>query len=187
MTNKTVPYQNLFELTEKYSKCSNYFLIGSTTFSIISSNIFCQTFAGATTYLEIVNSGNSVLILSFIVFEILVNTTFFKAEKKRRLDFIDNSFGTKLNGLRSEGYFTNDDISTGVLKLAANCFENSFFTSHITALMKRKEIFKAAVIIFVFITSSAFGNKNIVNLIIQLTRHTAEATPRNHQFPGISS
>ncbi len=68
------------------------------------------------------------------------------AEKKRRSDLFDNSFGTKYNHDKSRGYYSNDEIPKGMYKIATNVFQNCLWSLEISNKMKDKEKIKNIVI-----------------------------------------
>jgi len=109
------------------------------------------------------------LIAFYIACEIVSGYFLFKAESRRRLDFIDNSFDTNLSGRRSEEYFTNSNLDPGLYKMAVNSFENALFSYNVSKRMLPNLVFKNLVIIFIFILAASLGEKQIVILIFQLS------------------
>jgi hypothetical protein len=97
------------------------------------------------------------------------NYIFFEAGKAKRLDFIDNSFNTDFSGAKSQGYFSNENISTGFYKMAVNCFENSFFSSQVSSRMIAWSWVKVVLIVLIFVFNAAMGEKGVVNLLFQLS------------------
>lgn len=81
----------------------------------------------------------------------------------------DNSFGTKLSETRSVGYYSNDDVASGYMKLALNNFESVFFTYRIMKENLCPAIIKAIVISVIFILVAILGLQNIFILLIQIT------------------
>ena len=97
---------------------------------------------------------NKVLAFTSIVYfltECCQSFIFYKAESFRNLDFIDNSFNTKFSQKNSSGYYTNDDMEAGIIKMGINNFENTFFTKSITAKMLNNELKKLIVVICIII------------------------------------
>ncbi len=92
------------------------------------------------------------------------------AEHIRRRDFIDNSFGTKLNIKQSEGYFSNDNKEFGVYKATTNLFENSLFTTNISKKMLPKKVVLSTIFIavIVFLAMNGFSNTQLAVPILQI-------------------
>lgn len=116
---------------------------------------------------------NTVLIIVYIILcvgDCVYNCWFEKCEKKRREDFFDNSFNTKLVIDISEQYFTNDDHKYGIKKLGVNLFENAFFSKEISSLMfKKKRMFMFFLSILLLISLVyGFVNFKICLPIIQI-------------------
>lgn len=92
------------------------------------------------------NIINFILYLSifFYTFIVYINEYYFfpEAERKRRKDYLDNSFGSRFNLIKSKDYFTNDNITQGIFKATVNLYENIFYTYQIGARMRYdKKIF----------------------------------------------
>ena len=93
----------------------------------------------------------------------------FKAEMQKRLDLFDNSFGTKLSETHSDGYYSNDDVTPGYLKLAVNNFESVFFTHRIMKADLFCIVAKAIIICALFVFVAILGLQNIFVILIQIT------------------
>lgn len=117
----------------------------------------------------LMNAINCVLIFIIVVFDLIYNYIFFEAGKTKRLDFIDNSFGVDFLGSRSQGYFSNENLSVGMYKMAVNCFENSFFSYQVSGKMIAGAWLKAAFVLALFVFTAAMGNYLLINLLFQLT------------------
>jgi hypothetical protein len=115
---------------------------------------------------------NILLICVYAFLDNRANYVFTKAEMRRRLDWLDNSFGTNFSGKKSQGYFTNEHLSPGVYKLAINCFENSFHTQFIISKMLAPMIIQTVIIILAFVVSASIGNREIVRLFFELALPT---------------
>ena len=68
-----------------------------------------------------------------------------------------------------EGYYTNDSITSGYMKLAANNFESVFFTYRIMKEDLCCKVFKAIIICAIFVLVAMLGLQNIFILLIQIT------------------
>lgn len=115
------------------------------------------------------NAINCVLIFMIVVFDLIYNYIFFEAGKTKRLDFLDNSFGVDFLGSKSKGYFSNENLSIGMYKMAVNCFENSFFSYQVCGKMIAGAWLKAAVVMALFVFTAAMGDYLLINLLFQLT------------------
>jgi hypothetical protein len=103
-----------------------------------------------------------------VYFDNRASYIFTKAEMKRRLDWLDNSFGTNFLGKKSKNYFTNEHLSPGFYKLAVNCFENSFHSQSNISKMLPAIITETVIIVLLFISSAYIGNREIVRLFFEL-------------------
>ncbi|MGL6107712.1 hypothetical protein [Romboutsia sp.] len=111
-----------------------------------------------------ISNANSIFtIASLIVLIYLgVQSDYYRsnAEKKRRSDLFDNSFGTKYNHDKSKGYYSNDEIPNGMYKVATNVFQNCFWSLEISTKMKEKEKIKNLVVGIVIALFAVFGFLN---------------------------
>jgi len=120
-------------------------------------------------YEQIVNFLNIVFfIFSFII---TITTEFVLlpvAEKKRRLDYFENSFSKQFQLKASEKYYTNDEIQPGFYKMAVNLFQNLLFTSTISKKMVLSVVIKGAIFFLIFLLLSFFGlsaNKTFIPIL----------------------
>lgn len=123
-------------------------------------------YATATYYIVAVNC---LVLVIFHIASFTRELLQFKAEKQKRLDLFDNSFGTKLSETHSEGYYINDDVTPGYLKLAVNNFESVFFTYRIMKEDLCFTIAKAIIICALFVLVAILGLQNIFVILIQIT------------------
>lgn len=84
------------------------------------------------------------------------------AEKTRRCDLFDNSFGTKYNTNYSIEYYSNDDISLGIYKTLVNIFQNCFWSFEISKKMKESELIKTILFSIIIIIFAIIGFSNNV-------------------------
>ncbi|HSZ72194.1 MAG TPA: hypothetical protein VK750_05920, partial [Cytophagaceae bacterium] len=161
-------HTDAFTQAKTISKIGNYLLLSSTVVAIFTtySGSICITLAAANDFL---NNLNIVLILLYILFELIVNSLLPKAELRRRLGYLDNSFGTNFTGKQSENYYNNENLKHGLIKLAANCFESCFFTFNISRRMIMPLAIKNIMIIIAFLAAAYFGEKKFLILLSQLT------------------
>lgn len=156
------PQTNYFKLANCLGKLENFLLILSFMISIFLS-IFLKD--------SIISD-----ILSMIFLVSLTITSFAqsycqnKGEYKRRLDFIDNSFGTKFIINSSVGYFSNANVDIGLKKALVNVFENLFFSLYVANKMKTKSLIKMVIGVFIMIGFCIYGfaNSSLALPILQL-------------------
>lgn len=112
---------------------------------------------------------NIILICLFAYLDNRGQYIFTKAEMKRRLDYLDNSFDTNFSGKKSQNYFTNEKLSPGIYKLAVNSFENCFHTQFVMSKMFAKILPQTILIIIAFLVSAYIGNREVVRLFFELS------------------
>ncbi len=89
------------------------------------------------------------------------------AEVKRRDDFFDNSLNTQLAEATSTGYYSNEHINPGLLKMGVNSFENSFFSKAVSGKMLKPMLKKSALLLILFL-ALALTNKELLTIALQL-------------------
>lgn len=163
---KTGDFAITFDNVKKVASIANSLMWLSS--ALMLAEMFTENlqYATATHYLVAANCFILVVFQGLSFFRELLQ---FNAEKLKRLDLYDNSFGTKLSETHSEGYYSNDDLIPGYMKLAANNFESVFFTYRIMKEDLRNEIIKAVIICAIFVLVSMLGLQNIFILLIQIT------------------
>lgn len=166
--NDTVPFKSDFKRAKQLDKWNNFFLYASTIlliagfalkkFSIINEN-----------FVSNIETANAVLIVVIFVLGIFVDLIYRNAETLRRLDLIDNSFGTRLSEKKSKDYYTNDDIKYGYKKVGVNNFESAFFTYRILKDSINKERVKVGIIAILFFILAVYGYDKVFILVLQLS------------------
>lgn len=164
---RIVPHQVSFDQVRKWRNFNDGILIATSTIAILTTIL--ENEQSGSEINDGLNALNSILIAFYIAGDIASSYFLFRAESKRRLDFIDNSFDTSLSGRKSEGYFTNSDLSPGLYKMAVNGFENVLFSYNISQRMLPRVLIKNLAVIVIFILAAALGEKEIVILIFQLS------------------
>jgi hypothetical protein len=162
------PYKNTFELAKKINNYSLIFLYLSAI--IIFLDFLIKSYFNQ--YLQICDvliKVNCFIIIIYAVLSFLSEYVFFNASSQRRIDFIDNSFETSYSDTKSSNYYTNDNIRSGIYKMAVNGFENSLFTYHIAKKMVLPLCIKNSLFIILFLSFAVFGFNNGFILLIQLT------------------
>src|ERR1700757_3490032 len=118
---RIVPHSISYDTVERINNYATIILYTSTFLSIVISLLgYFNLILGLKNTLIVLNS---FFICLYVYLDNRANYIFTKAEMKRRLDWLDNSFGTNFSGKKSQNYFTNEHISPGLYKLAVNCFE----------------------------------------------------------------
>ncbi len=82
-------------------------------------------------------------------------------DKKRRDDFIDNSFGSSFSTNSSVDYFDNEEVSQGLYKAAVNLFENCFFTLSLVKEVTLRRIIVPVVMLIFMVVFSYYGFEQV--------------------------
>jgi hypothetical protein len=166
--NKKVPFKNKFNTAKKYDKISTYLLYISTAL-LIGNFILSKTTNIPTSTIRWIEIINCLTIILFSVVEFIVDYIHFGAETHRREDLVDNSFASLFAENRTESYYTNDDLKSGLYKMGVNNFESCFFSYNIAkadlTCLWVKSIFLSLLFIFVGIA----GYDELLIFIIQLS------------------
>lgn len=169
---RIVPHQKLYDDAKALDKWQAITLILAAifTFTSITLNILKEVHVSlkGNIYVDIVDGSTSLLAVVYIVFEVLVSSKLYKAEKARRTDLIDHSFSTNFSGQQSSGYYNSGGINPGVYKIAVNGFENSLFSSSTAKKMTTMKWVAASVVLIIFLLSAFMGEKLILNSLIQV-------------------
>ena len=164
---RIVPYSVSYDTVEKINKYATILLYSSTVVSIAISLL--GYFNLLPDLRNTLIGFNILFICIYIYLDNRANYIFAKAEMKRRLDWLDNSFGTNFSGKKSKNYFTNEHLSPGLYKLAVNCFKNSCHTQSNISKMLPAIISQTIIIVMIFISSAYIGNREIVRLFFELS------------------
>lgn len=165
--NNTVPFKSDFKRAKQLDKWNNYFLYTS-TFLLIAGFAIKKFPAINENFASNIETANAVLIVAIFVLGMIVDCIYRNAEKLRRLDLIDNSFGTRLSEKKSKDYYTNDDIRYGYKKVGRNNFESAFFTYRILKESINKERIKVGIIAILFFILTVYGYDKVFILFLQL-------------------
>lgn len=91
----------------------------------------------------------------------------YKAEKERRKNSIQNGLGIRLGELDTDGYY-NNNLQPSISKCAMNTLESNFFSKNIAEKMILKKSILTIIAVVVFVVSCMFvENVNIVLIIAQ--------------------
>src|SRR5258706_942978 len=166
---KKVPYLNDYTLVDNIEFLSQCVLYVSVLISIgtliISKGNFLIHRDGV---IHLVNSLNCILAILYFFSDIITNYIFQDAESKRRDDFFDNSLNTKIAEENSQGYFSNDGHSPGIMKMGVNCFENSYLTKSVATKMLRLMVIKSIVVLVLFIVMAFLPDRDFLITAVQL-------------------
>lgn len=166
MIKRIVPHENLYKRVGQLIKYSDILLYSST---FVSIGISALNYNKLVPDLQaILIAINSLMIALLVYLDGRANYIYTRAEMRRRLDWLDNSFETNFAGKKSQNYFTNEHLSPGLYKLAVNCFENSFHTDSILSKMLPAIITRTIIIVLCFISSSYFGNSEIIRMFFEI-------------------
>ena len=134
---RVVPHKKHFDELLKLEKIESKFFWSSFIFTVIIQII--NMISKESFHLDRLSNGISIcLLIILFVFDIKIDKYRQSAEKERKLDFIDNSLGSKYCVNTSENYYDNDDLDNGIYKLLINLYQNAFDTKNNLELMIRK-------------------------------------------------
>src|SRR4051794_21452971 len=104
MKNIIVPHSEMYKKVDKLNQCTIILLYTSTLISIgVSTLSYNGLQPDLQTFLIVINS----IFISLIIFlDSRASYIFTRAEMRRRLDWLDNSFETNFSGKKSKDYFT---------------------------------------------------------------------------------
>ncbi len=172
---RNVPFDNNYTTIRKFEKAAFYCLLFSAiTIIYLWLILKIEPLISFKISLEITNDLVKVLsyvsMIGYIGLSSVAKYLFYSAEKVKRGDLIDNSFGTSYSDCNSEGYYNNDDLPYGVKKLAVNTYESSFHTEQTL----RKMLFMYAMKMLIFslpflISIFSIGGNDIVRLLFEIS------------------
>lgn len=160
------PQTNYFKTSQKWNMTYNvsYWLI--LVFSIFA------TVLNLNTWVEYV-SIFAIIYLNIISY--IGENYKLKAEKIRRADFIDNSFGTKFVHDSSDAYYDNDELDFGIRKSMTNLFENTYFSYNVSKEMIRKKSVNNLIFTVIILGLAIYGfsrsNISLPLLQVYLSRY----------------
>ncbi len=119
---------------------------------------------------ESLKVASYVLVTLFLLFELIGKILFNEAERIKREDLIDNSFGTKYSDEKSQNYYNNDDVEYGILKFALNTYESAFHTQQVLKGMLLKSSVKLLILSIPFIVSIyTNGGTSFIRLLFEIS------------------
>lgn len=171
---RIVPFEIKYEQIRQLEKGAFWLLI--TTAVLIISTWSIEKF-----FDTVINSKYSnikeaakvvsyVTMIGYLISNLIAKILFHTAEKRKRNDLIDNSFGTRYSDENTQGYYNNDEIENGIKKLAMNSYESSFHTENTLKMMVNKDLIILVVIsIPFFLSIFSKGGSNIVRLLFEIS------------------
>lgn len=122
------------------------------------------------TVLDLVKVLSYVSMIGYIGLSSVAKYLFYSAEKVKRGDLIDNSFGTCYSDCNSEGYYNNEEMPHGVKRFALNTYESSFHTEQTLRRMLFKYAMKMLLFSIPFLISIfSLGGSDIVRLLFEIS------------------
>lgn len=162
------PYKGSFEQSKSFSKYAEISLWISTILLMVAYALKTIN-PDWINISELITNINCFFIVAFAILSFISEMIFYQASIQRREDFIDNSFETTIAENRSTEYYTNENIASGVYKMAVNGFENSLFTYNIANKMTALLWVKNIVFAILILSFAVFGYNGAFILLIQLT------------------
>lgn len=145
----------------KYSPQTNYFKTSqklTKVYNISYSLIFMLSILATAFKVSVIIDYLGVVAIVFLTILEGISQDFkLKAEKVRRKDFIDNSFGTSFVHDSSKEYYDNDEIKYGMKKSIINLFENSYFSFNVSKEMFRRSIAKNLIFLLGILLMVGYG------------------------------
>jgi len=162
------PIRESFKQAKKLDSLSFYILITSAILTLINF-IFTKYISDFKYVSEIASTANTVIVLLYGILKFGISYIIFHTSIDKRADFIDHSFGTNYSADRSNRYYNNETVETGILRMGANSFESCFFTYNLSLkLLKSKWAVNLGIIVFI-ISIALQGYNTILSMVIQLT------------------
>ncbi len=155
-----VPHETDFQILKRWQIWSDrafWMLLVSSIIPPLSSLVQIESFAW---FVKVSNFLGFILIPIYFALEIVCDRYYISAENTRRKGFIDNSFGSKLTGIESKGYFSNDNLSPNFYKVSVNAFESCLFTERISHEMFKTIGFKNLMFFIIFLCVAYLGSEN---------------------------
>lgn len=165
---KKVPFKSKFDTAKKYDRYSTYLLYISTAL-LIGNFILIKTANIPILIIRWIEIINCLTIVLFSIAEFIVDYIHFEAETHRREDLVDKSFGCFLSENRTESYYTNDDLKSGLYKMGVNNFESCFFSYNIAKKDLAPLWLKSIILSLLFISIGIAGYNEILIFIVQLS------------------
>lgn len=187
-THRLLPYEIDYQFLEKCRLFEKILLYSVSILSILMPFLSNKDGIILLIY-QLVKYINILLIIAYYVLNVVTEVFIYPATaKKRRMGFVDNSFGSKYLEKQTENYYSNDAIRLGTYKMAVNCYECCFFTFNISKRMTSMIVMKNSVYAIIFITFAYLGLKDSIIAIpvLQILLSSLFITQLIHQLNFIS-
>lgn len=172
---RIVPFDINYSTVSKFEKVAYYCLLFSALaiiylWLIPKIELIFPFKISSKTIVDLVKVLSYVSMIGYIGLSSVAKYLFYSAEKVKRGDLIDNSFGTYYSDNNTEGYYNNDEMPHGIKKLALNTYESSFHTEQTLREMLFKYAMKMLLISIPFLISIfSLGGSDIVRLLFEIS------------------
>ncbi len=173
--NKIVPFKSNYENVRKFENVAYYLLVFSALivgvlWLLPQLKFLDPNLSFFTTFKTFAKPFSYASMIGYLLLSMIGKFLFKAAEKTKRDDLIDNSFGTKYSDENSQGYYSNEDIPIGVKKLAVNTYESCFHTENTLKKMLFKSSIKVLLLSIPFLLSIfTEGGDNIMRLLFEIS------------------
>ncbi|MBP6236796.1 MAG: hypothetical protein KA536_11660 [Saprospiraceae bacterium] len=171
---RLVPFETKYDQIRNLEKGA-FFLLVVTAISIVSIWTFEKYFdvninSKYSNIKEILKVLSYVTMIGYLIINLIAKILIHTAEKRKRNDLIDNSFGTQYSDENTEGYYNNNDVENGLKKLAMNSYESSLHTENTLKMMVNKDLVILVIIsIPFFLSIFSKGGSDIVRLLFEIS------------------
>jgi hypothetical protein len=148
--------EKFFTPLERAEKASGFLFI-----AVVALTIFATVFDEAShkKLNDLLQSGLVVSVVLLFILDQSIRLYFApRAQDSRSQDFLSKAYGTPLSGQQTTGYYNNSQ-SDPARRIAAQVFENSFFTREISGAMLK--IAGAFVVVYFTFWIAALANRDV--------------------------
>lgn len=157
---------SLYNASNNYATLNSYLFIANLIASIVS--IFLMGTAQ-----EVLLCIQIIFAVVYIMVELIDDgILWFRAERARRKNSMQNAFATRFSELDTDGYY-NNSLNPSLMKYALNQFESNFFTKNISEKMLAKSILKSVLAVIVLIIAARYVHNGDIILVITQTVFSA--------------
>lgn len=173
--NKKIPFNTRYSTIRKFEITAYYFLIASAIIVTIvwlepQLNFTDEFRRDISPYVEILQTLIYAIMIGYWLLTLIAKFLFKEAEKYKRDDLIDNSFGSKYSNDNTEGYYNNEDSQYGMKRLALNTYESSFHTENTLSKMLYRLSIKVLIISVPFVISIfSQDGSGVVRLLFKIS------------------
>jgi len=124
--------------------------------------IVIQYFPAVSRFATIVNIVNITSLIAYFALDFIIEYHLYPlAEDARKVDFIDNSWGTKNSLQNSVLYYDNDELKYGLYKMASNLFQNVFFSYNVSRAMRKSKYGLNIMFTIIILIIACYGFNNV--------------------------